>query len=156
MPDYQITTDNAAETLAAILDGLESGKVYDMSVSERNIGKWTMTKLWRAWMSDVCKWMVANGARMPLVVTSTGEQYGSRPFSPEDCHELFVMQLLGCDEQGRRLSWSKSGRDGVRPASKGERLLAMQRMEAWASERGIKLMNPRDSEYRKLADDSEK
>lgn len=150
MADYQLTRDNAHQVLTAIASTLEAGKTYDLSISERNIGKWTMTRLWRAWMQDVATWMAANGARMPLVLRSDGSQYGSRPFTAEDAHELFAAQLLGCDEHGRRLSWSKHGRDGVRPASKGERLIAMQRMEAWASERGIALLNPRDGEYHRL------
>ena len=150
MADYQITKDTAAKTLQEAISGLESGKLYDVSINERNIGKWSLSRLWRAWMSDIAKWMSANGATMPLVIAANGEFSGQRAFNADDAHELFSVMTLGTDKDGNRLSWSKSGRDGCRPASKGERVLAMQRVEAWASERGIKLMNPADSELRKI------
>ena len=148
--DYQITKETAAKTLQEAISGLESGKLYDVSINERNIGKWSLSRLWRAWMSDIAKWMSANGATMPLVIGANGEFSGSRAFNADDAHELFSVMTLGTDKDGNRLSWSKSGRDGCRPASKGERVLAMQRVEAWASERAIKLMNPADSELRKI------
>lgn len=148
--DYQITKETAAKTLQKAISGLESGKLYDVSISERNIGKWSLSRLWRAWMSDIAKWMSANGATMPLVIGGNGEFSGQRAFNADDAHELFSVMTLGTDKDGNRLSWSKSGRDGCRPASKGERVLAMQRVEAWSSERGIKLLNPADSELRKI------
>lgn len=46
MADYQITKDTAAKTLQEAISGLESGKLYDVSINERNIGKWTLTRLW--------------------------------------------------------------------------------------------------------------
>lgn len=150
MPDYQITKETAAKTLQEAISGLESGKLYDVSINERNIGKWSLSRLWRAWMSDIAKWMSANGATMPLVIGANGEFSGQRAFNADDAHELFSVMTLGTDKDGNRLSWSKSGRDGCRPASKGERVLAMQRVEAWASSRGIKLLNPNDSDYFRL------
>lgn len=155
MSDYQLTQQNAVELFTAITDSLEPNKVYDISVNERNIGKWSMSRLWYSWMNSIAKWMASNGATMPLVINKDGTYYGSRTFNADDCHQLFTKQTLGTDKDGNRLSWSKSGHDGMRPASKGERLLAMQRVETWATERGISLMNPRDSEYRKLVDESE-
>ena len=150
MSDYQITKETAAKTLQEAISGLESGKLYDVSINERNIGKWSLSRLWRAWMSDIAKWMSANGATMPLVIGANGEFSGQRAFNADDAHELFSIMTLGTDKDGNRLSWSRSGRDGCRPASNGERVLAMQRVEAWASERAIKLMNPADSELRKI------
>lgn len=150
MPDYQITKETAAKTLQEAISGLESGKLYDVSINERNIGKWSLSRLWRAWMSDIAKWMSANGATMPLVIGANGEFSGKRAFNADDAHELFSIMTLGTDKDGNRLSWSKSGRDGCRPASKGERVLAMQRVDVWASERAIKLLNPADSELRKI------
>lgn len=150
MSDYQITKEIAAKTLQEAISGLESGKLYDVSINERNIGKWSLSRLWRAWMSDIAKWMSANGATMPLVIGANGEFSGQRAFNADDAHELFSVMTLGTDKDGNRLSWSKYGRDGCRPASKGERVLAMQRVEAWASERAIKLLNPADSELRKI------
>lgn len=150
MADYQITKETAAKTLQEAISVLESGKLYDVSINERNIGKWSLSRLWRAWMSDIAKWMSANGATMPLVIGANGEFSGQRAFNADDAHESFSVMTLGTDKDGNRLSWSKSGRDGCRPASKGERVLAMQRVEAWAGERAIKLLNPADSELRKI------
>ena len=45
--------------------------------------------------------------------------------------------------------------DGMRPATRGERFDALRRHEAWATERGIRLFNPRDSEYRELMKEQE-
>ena len=94
--------------------------------------------------------MAANGATMPLCISANGQNYGSRPFNADDAHELFTARWLGVDADGNRLSWSKQGREGMRAATKGERFLAMQQHEDWATERGIILLNPRDSEYRQL------
>lgn len=44
----------------------------------------------------------------------------------------------------------------MRVATKGERLHAMRLMEAWATERGIVLLNPRDSEYRQLIEQQDR
>jgi len=132
---------------------VESGEIkfpVDVSTSKDGIGKWSMSRLWFAWMNSVAKWMSAQGVTMPLAVRASGELYGRRPFNADDAHELFSMQLLGCDADGTRLSWAKSPHDGMRVATKGERLHAMLRMEVWATDRGIVLLNPRDSEYRKL------
>ena len=107
-------------------------------------------------MSTTAKFMADKGATMPLMIKSNGDQYGSRRFSPEDAHELFTSQWLGLDEGGNRLSWSKSGSDKSRAATKGERFNALRKHESWCVEKGIKLFVPRDSEYNKLAEDQDK
>ena len=93
---------------------------------------------------------------MPLGPLESKQAYGSRPFNQDDAHCLFTALHGYTDKDGERLSWSKSGRDGMRAATKGERLAMMMRHEAWASERGIQLMNPRDSEYRQLVDNMDR
>jgi len=114
-----------------------------------------MARLWRSWMESTARFMAANGVTMPLMIGRNGEPFGTRPFSAQDAHELFTYQHLGCDGSGMRLSWSKAGHDGMRPANKGERFDALRRHEAWASERGIRLFSPRDSEYMDLIREQE-
>lgn len=152
MPDLMVTRGNLDEAMALIQDEIERNHVALVSVSSGTTGKWGMSRMWRAWMNSVAKWMASQGVTMPLAVKASGEPYGVRQFNADDAHELFSMQLLGCDADGTRLSWAKSPHDGMRVATKGERLHAMRRMEAWATERGIVLFNPRDSEYRQLID----
>jgi len=117
---------------------------------ESSAGKWGMARLWRSWMKSTADFMAANGCKMPLMIQKNGEHYGSRPFGPEDAHALFTQQWLGCNAEGERLSWSKSGRDGMRAATKGERFNAMLKHECWAVDRGVTLMMPRNSEYNNL------
>ena len=107
-------------------------------------------------MATTAQWMAANGATMPLGPLESKRQYGSRPFNQDDAHELFTALHGYTDKHGERLSWSRAGRDGMRPATKGERVAMLMRHEAWCSERGIMLINPRDSEYKKLLNEQEK
>ena len=156
MPELMVTRGNLDEAMSLIQDEIERSHVAMVSVSSGTTGKWGLSRLWYAWMNSVAKWMASQGVTMPLAVKASGEVYGKRPFNADDAHQLFTMQLLGCDANGVRLSWAKSPHDGMRVATKGERIHAMQRMEAWATERGIQLMNPRDSEYRQLVDKMDK
>lgn len=156
MKDYQVSKHNIDEFWQLMLSELEDKKVVVVDTRDPRIGRWSMTRLWRSWVSTIGQWMADNGATMPLTLKD-GEPYGSRPFNAEDAHQLFTYKLLGEDEKGNRLSWSKSGRDGMRPATKEERLHAMNRLEQWATERGIKLMNPRENnEYQELMREQEK
>ena len=127
------------------------GRALKVEVITEETGKWGMARVWRKWMAQTAEWMAQRGATMPLCIDAEGNPYGSRIFNPEDAHELFTMQWLGVDADGKRLSWSKKGRDDMRPATKGERFLAMQHHENWCTERGIALFNPRhENEYREL------
>ena len=119
-------------------------------------GKWGMARVWRKWMAQTADYMALKGATMPLC-WKDGEPYGLRQFNEYDAHELFTAQWLGVDSDGNRLSWSRKGRDGMRPATKSERFHAMQRHEIWSVERGINLFNPRnENEYRQLKEESER
>ena len=152
MPELMVTRGNLDEAMALIQDEIERSHVAMVSVSSGTTGKWSMSRLWFAWMSATASWMAARGATMPLGPLESKQAYGSRPFNQDDAHCLFTTLHGYTDKDGERLSWSKSGHDGMRAATKGERLAMMMRHEAWASERGIQLMNPRDSEYRKLVE----
>ena len=154
MIDFKVNQATFGQFVSLISAEITQGREIHFAEIEQDTGKWGMAKLWRVWMESTCKYMNSAGVRMPLMVKSTGESYGSRGFTPEDCHLLFTSQWLGVDKDGMRLSWSKKGRDGMRAATKGERFHAMLRHEEWALSRGIVLMKPRDSEYWKLEQES--
>ena len=150
MSEQVVTAHNLMKFMDELQTELESEPVLLVTTKTGKIGKWGMARVWRAWMSDTAKWMAKNGATMPLYVKSDGSVYGNRPFNKDDAHELFTSQWLGVDKNGDRLSWAKRAHDGMRVATKGERFLAMQRHEQYATERGILLFNPRDSEYQQI------
>lgn len=148
MKEYQVSSHNLQKFMDEIQSELEEYPLLIVSTQQMNTGKWGMAKLWRAWMESTAKFMAGNGVSMPLMYDKNGNPYGSRPFNANDAHELFTRQHLGVDESGERLSWAKNGTQ--RKATKGERFNALQRHEAWASEKGIILFKPRGSEYDKL------
>ena len=150
MRDFSVSAHNLQAFIVELQGELAKAPLLLVTTSNPATGKWGMARLWRAWMSTTGDWMAAHGATMPLCLRPNGEQWGSRPFNADDAHELFTARWLGVDADGNRLSWSKQGREGMRAATKGERFLAMQQHEDWATERGIILLNPRDSEYRQL------
>ena len=156
MKDYQVTNHNLQQFFSDIQEELGDSPVLIVTTQDGNIGKWGMARLWRQWMATTAKFMAAQGVTMPLMRKTDGSGYGSREFNPDDAHELFTCQWLGVDKDGNRLSWSRSGRDGKRPATKGERFLAMVKHEQWCVEKGISLLKPRDSEYAKLEQEQNK
>jgi|TARA_R110000851_G_scaffold118864_1_gene246382 hypothetical protein len=147
MKDYQLTKVNMSEFINSIYAQLDENPVLIVTAQTGNVGKWGMAKLFRAWMTTTAEFMAARGVTMPLMVKSGGGTFGTREFNATDAHELFTNQWLGVDENGLRLSWSKVGRDGMRPATKAERYYALNRHEVWAMEKGLMLFKPRDSEY---------
>lgn len=150
MKDYQVTRFNLQQLMAELDAELDDTAILLVTTQEPSIGKWTMTKLWRMWMASTAEFMAGNGVTMPLMIAEDGKHFGTRPFNQDDAHELFGNKWLGTDADGTRLSWSRAGRDGMRPATKGERYHAMQQHEAWASDRGITLFKPRGSEYNEV------
>ena len=153
MKEYQLTRHNLAQIIPLLEAELEEFPVLLVSTQSPVVGKWGMAKLWRAWMATTAQFMAANGVTMPLMVSVDGADYGTRPFGPEDAHQLFTCQWLGVDQDGTRLSWAKAGHDDMRAATKGERFMAMMKHENWAVERGINIFKPRDSEYQQLQDE---
>lgn len=154
MTDYHLTQGNKRKVAKEIMAELEKKGHLIVSTKSADTGKWGMARLWRAWMDSTGKWMAANGATMPLFINAKGEWYGTRKFNKDDAHELFTSQWLGVDETGKRLCWAKAPHDDMIPAIKAQRFTAMLRHENWATERGIQLMVPRDSEYMKLKEES--
>lgn len=124
-------------------------KPIKVTVTEyQGLGKWGMSRLWRSWMSVVASYMAQNGAKMPLMIAKDGSHYGSRPFNAQDAHELFTAQFLGLNENGERLSWRRS--DGEDVADKGQRFVAMLKLQTWCIDKGINLPMPRESEFHDL------
>lgn len=150
MKEYALSVHTLPAFVSEIQDELANHPLLLVTSTDPGTGKWGMAQLWRAWMSTTATWMAAQGARMPLVIQIDGTNYGSRPFNADDAHELFTHRWLGADADGTRLSWSRAGRDGMRAATKGERFNALRQHEDWATERGIILLKPRDSEYARL------
>jgi hypothetical protein len=155
MTDIEYTIDGTEDTWKKIqqtLSEVPPDRSYKVVFTPAKVetGKWGMARIWRSWMSSTADYMAARGAVMPLCTKPDGSWYGERPFNKEDAHELFTYQLLGADKDGNRLSWSREGREGMRPATKGERFLAMVKHEQWALERGIRLFKPAESEYAQL------
>ncbi len=147
MKNYNLSLENFPEFIELIQGELSESKIISVSTAGGSTGKWGMARLWRAWMDSTGKFMAGNGSKMPLMIGKDGNPWGEREFNRDDAHALFTAHWLGEDNQGNRLSWSRKGRDGMRAASKGERFHALRQHEAWAVEKGIILINPRDSEY---------
>lgn len=156
MKDFRVDRTNLSNFMLTLKDEVEAYDSVVISVQSGKVGKWGMAKLWRAWMDSTAKFMAARGAVMPLMIKQDGSWYGERPFNKSDAHELFTMQWLGVDADGNRLSWAKSAHDGMRPATKGERFLAMLKHEEWALNKGIQLLKPRGNEYEKLKEEQDK
>lgn len=152
MSEYHLTrAKTSLGDLFQSLEGeLEANPEIIVTTQTPGIGKWGMTQIWRIWMASTAKWMAAQGCTMPLMYKPDGTPYGKRPFDSNDAHEMFCREYLGVDDEGRRLSWSKNGRGGVRAATKGERFDAMRKHKEWAMHKGIQLLKPRNSEYEQL------
>ncbi len=153
MKDTPVNNQTIQDYFEELLKEIDEHGTVMCSSQPANTGKWGMARLWRAWMSTTADFMAKNGVTMPLMINDKGVSYSNRPFNADDAHELFTRQHLGVDENGLRLSWAKSGTQ--RKATKGERFNALRRHEEWASERGIILLKPRDSEYDKLKQEQE-
>lgn len=134
-------------TLPAFLQQLErelqaAGGFLEVDTRNLRTGRWNMARLWRAWMQPTTSYLVERGYHMPLVLDPQDRPYGTRSLSEEDAHQAFTAMWLGVDRDGYRLSWSRTGRPGMRAADKRERLIALQRHQAWAQRRGVFLEIP--------------
>lgn len=155
--EYTVTANNAQEFIDSLMDEIkDSGGCVIVKTQSANVGSWSMARLWRSWMASTALFMASNGVTMPLMIDRNGNTYGKRNFNAEDAHDLFTAKWLGEDENGNRLSWSRNGREGMRAATKGERLHALRQHEEWCSTKGIVLINPSDSEYRQLLEQENK
>lgn len=152
MRDAVVTAANVRQFMDQLQEELQAEPVLLVTSKSARTGKWGMAKLWRLWMSTTAEFMAARGVTVDIR-NSAGQIISSQEFTAEDAHELFSRKWLGVDEEGRRLSWSRSGREGMRPATKGERWWALRQHEDWATDKGIALFVPRESEYRDLSEE---
>ena len=136
--------DQAALKYVAELD---NGAEVLLKETTADAGTNSMLSTWRMWMGEVAAHMRHAGCSMPLYYDSRGNPHGKRQFSDQDAHELFTMQMLGADQDGKRLSWKLSKADGEKVATKEQRLFAMDKLVVWATERGIPITIPRLGEY---------
>lgn len=150
MSEYHATKHNLVEVFDGIQGDLEKEPVLIITTQGAGTGNWGAAKLWRVWMESTAKFMAANGCVMPLVLNADGTYKRTRPFNSSDSHEYFTRRWLGVDEEGTRLSWRKGGKGEGRPATQGERYNALRSHEEWATEKGINLFKPRNSEYEQL------
>ena len=139
MPQDQAALQYVAE--------LSNGSEVFLKQSNADAGSNSMLSTWRMWMNETAKHMAHMGCTMPLYFDSKGQPHGSRTFNANDAHELFTMQMLGADQDGKRLSWKLSKADGEKVATKEQRLFAMDKLVVWATERGIPITIPRLGEY---------
>ena len=158
MTQYTVSNSNAEQMGAAIIDEIQAiidnDREANVTITTKSNGTLPMLKLWRMWMSQIADFMNKRGRRMPLYMDEDGNPKGERLMTGDDCHHAYTHLAMGCDEEGVRLSWamSDSGSSGGRLATTGERLRAMDVIWQWAMGEGIPLVNPENSEYRKLQD----
>ena len=156
MKDVHLNKYTINDVVDGLIKELEDNPNLIVSTQNAKQAKWGMARLWYMWMKATADHMAKSGVTMPMMVKKDGGNYLTREFDEKDAHQLFTHQYLGCDESGNRLSWSRSGKDGRRAATKGERFIAMLKHEHWCAERGIVLMNPREGEYFKLFEEQNK
>ena len=152
MDDYILTKGNIGEFICQISSELEEHGEMKLKISQNNIGKWGMARLWRSWMSIIADHMAANCVTMPLYIPDSGEPHGNRPFNSNDAHELFTYRFMPADKNGNRKSWAKSN-DNAEVADKGERWFALMQVDEWAVEKGIALPHPAGSEFESLTNE---
>ena len=158
MSEYLIDKSNIEKDFATLADEvdmiIDAGGQARVKLTKASSGTWPMLKLWRKWMDQIANHMNNRGRSMPLYIDENGKPQGRRPMTGDDCHHAYTHLALGCDENGVRLSWalSEAGSDEKRVASTGERLRAMEKIWFWAMNEGIPLINPENTEYRKLQD----
>lgn len=148
--EYQLTAATLGEVFNAMQLQLSDNPHLIVTVQTPGTGKWGMARLWRNWMATTAVFMAKNGCTMPFYQLKNGDNVGVRPFNADDAHDAFTRKWLGEDENGLRLSWAKSSKDGSRAATVGERFNAMRQHEQYAIDRNIPLMQPRGSEYEQL------
>jgi hypothetical protein len=150
MKDRPATKQTLNDAFNEIAEELEKTPNLLISTNDANVGKDGLRNLWMKWLVPMTKYLVSCGAKMPLAIKADGTPYGERDFTTSDAHHYFTSTILGLDKDGVRLSWSRSGQDGRRAATKWERFYALQRMQEFAMERGIPLMTNRGDEYSRM------
>lgn len=155
MKDKVTTRHNISDVFQELELELSTNEILLLTTTNPVNHKWSMAKLFRMWMVPTAVHMRNTGWTMPLGYKN-GKPYGKRLFDSNDSYELFTAFHGGVDEDEKRLSWTKKGRDGMRPATNGERFDMLRKHENWALEKDVILMKPRDSEYWKMEEEQNK
>lgn len=155
MIEHHTSASNFNDVMELIHKDVMEHKSLIITTKAAKVGKWGLARLWYMWMQTTGEYMASKGITMPFYIKSDGINSGNRPFNQNDAHELFTMRWMGTDENGTRLSWAKNSHDGMRAATKGERVDALRQHEEWCLEKGIILFTPRNSEYDELRNSDE-
>lgn len=149
MEPYHLTKYNLEHFIKMLESELEKETMLMVEIKKATVGRWSLARLWRVWMSKTTEWFATKG--YGLTVTNPSGKHGNIiPFNSENIHEQFTKKWLGTGKDGMRLSWAKKNHGGMRVATQEERYHALRCHEEWCLGKGIDLTNPRNSEYRKL------
>lgn len=155
MSEFQLNLNNIDQANDWLINILNESPYWILDAKNPTIGKWSMSRLFHAWCKSSANWMSNNGSRMPMYMDSKGKHHGKRLFNEQDAKELFSSTWY-TDENGKRLSWSKGGTKKARAGTRGERYHCCNMLQQWMLERGIKHLNPKDSDYLKVTQEQNK
>jgi hypothetical protein len=154
MAEFQLNRNNIDDAHHWLIELLNDDPYLILEAKNPVIGKWSMSRLFHSWCATAGEWMAQNGSTMPLYMDSKGVYHGKRKFNESDAKMLFSSAWF-TDNNGDLLSWSKggqkakNGKKAVRAGNRGERYHCCNMLQQWMIERGIKHLNPRDSDYNK-------
>lgn len=148
MSEFQLNLNNRDDAEDWLISLQNESPFWILDAKIPNIGKWSMSRLFHSWCKSSGDWMAQNGSRMPMYIDRDGKSHGERLFNEGDAKELFSSTWYA-DENGKRLSWSKGGTKTARAGTRGERYYCCDRLQQWMLERGIKHLNPNDSDFKR-------
>lgn len=155
MAEFQLNQNNIDAASNWIIELLNDGPYWILEAKNPVIGKWSMSRLFHSWCATAGEWMAQNGSTMPLYMDSNRNYHGKRKFNEADAKELFSSTWF-TDENGDRLSWAKRKGKTGRVGTRGERYHCCNMLQQWMVERGIKHLNPKDSEYNRTMQEQNK
>ena len=155
MAEFQLNQNNIDEANSWVIELLNTGPYWILEAKNPVIGKWSMSRLFHSWCATAGEWMAQNGSTMPMYMDSSGNYHGKRKFNESDAKELFSSTWF-TDENGNRLSWAKRKGKNGRVGTRGERYHCCNMLQQWMVERGIKHLNPRDSDYMRAMQEQNK
>ena len=153
--EFQLTLHNLDDANEWLIGLLNESPYHILTAKNPAIGKWSMSRLFHAWCKSSADWMANNGSRMPLYMDSDGNYHGQRLFNEDDAKQLFSSTWY-TDENGKKLSWGKKNTKKARVGNRGERYHCCNMLQQWMIERGIKHLNPNDSDYIKTMQEQNK
>ena len=155
MSEFQLNLNNIDEANDWLISLLNESPYWILEGKIPTIGNWSMSRLFHSWCESAGSWMAQNGSVMPLYMDRNGDWIGRRPFNKDDAKLLFSKAWYS-DSEGKKLSWSKGGTKKARAGNRGERYYCCNKLQEWMIERGIKHLNPRDSDYMRAMQEQDK